>query len=74
MLTFIDERRQRLRKAHQEGREEGREEGRAEGSAEMIHALSLDPRIAAILREDPKVRETLRERGIEPPSQRNGGD
>ena len=70
MLTFIDERRQRLRKAHQEGREEGR----AEGSAEAIRALSLDPRIAAILREDPKVRETLRERGIEPPYQRNGDD
>ena len=59
MLTFIEERRQRLRKAHREGREEGREE--------TIHALSLDPRIAALFREDPKIRQTLREFGIKPP-------
>ena len=59
MLTFIDERRQRIRKAHQEGREEG--------SADVFHALSLDPRIAALFREDPKIRQTLREFGIKPP-------
>ena len=70
MLTFIDERRQRIRKAHQEGREEGR----AEGREDLVRALSRDPRIAEIFRDDPKVRETLRERGIEPPDQRNGDD
>ena len=98
VLTFIDERRQRIRKAraeaHEEGRAEGREEGRTEGRAEgrtagraegrtegraegqaaTLHALSLDPRTAALLRDDPKIREILRERGIEPPDQRNGDD
>ena len=64
MLTFIDERRQRLRKA--------REEGRKKGRADAFRALSLDPRIAALFREDPKVRQTLRELGIEPPDHRNG--
>ena len=62
VLTFIDERRQRIRKA------------REEGQAKTIHVLSLDPRIDELLREDPKVREMLREHGIEPPDQRNGGD
>ena len=66
VLTFIDERRQRIRKA--------REEGQEEGQAKTIHVLSLDPRIDELLREDPKVREMLREHGIEPPDQRNGGD
>ena len=70
MLTFIDERRQRIRKAHEAGREEGREEGKAT----TLHVLSLDPRTAELLREDPKIREMLREHGIEPPDQRNGGD
>lgn len=86
VLTFIDERRQRIRKARaeaheegraegrEEGREEGRVEGREEGQAETLHALSLDPRTATLLREDPKIREILRERGIEPPDQRNGDD
>ena len=60
MLTFIEERRQRLRKA------------REEGSAEMIRVLSRDPRIAALLREDTKIRRTLRERGIELPDDLNG--
>ena len=73
VLTFIDERRQRIRKAreeaHAEGREEGweagREKGREEGRTETIHELrNLDPRIAALLREH----------GVEPPDQRNGGD
>ena len=40
----------------------------------MVRALSLDPRIAAILQEDPKVRQALSELGIEPPDQRNGDD
>jgi len=66
VLTFIDERRQRIRKA--------RAEAHAEGQAKTIHVLSLDPRIDALLREDPKIREMLREHGIEPPDQRNGDD
>ena len=66
VLTFIDERRQRIRKA--------REEAHEEGQAKTIHVLSLDPRIDALLREDPKIREMLREHGIEPPDQRNGDD
>ena len=74
VLTFIDERRQRLRKVREEGREEGRTEGREEGREEVIDALSLDPRIAALLRDDPKIRQTLRERGIELPDERNGDD
>ena len=85
VLTFIDERRQRLRKVREEGREEGRAEGRAEGReegrtegreemrAEVIDAF-LDPRIAALLRDNPKIRQTLRERGIELPDERNGDD
>ena len=64
MLTFIEERRQRLRKA--------REEGFAEGRKEIIRILSLDPRMDALFREDPKIRERLRELGIEPPSRRDG--
>ena len=66
LLTFIDERRQRLMKVREEGREEGREE--------MVEALSQDPQIAAMLRENPRIRETLREFGIDPPDRKNGGD
>ena len=77
MLTFLEERRRRLAKARQEGYEEGYkegyEEGCAEGFKEVVDALSQDPRIAAILRENPRIRETLRERGIEPPARENGG-
>ena len=80
MLTFIEERRRRLAKARQEGYEEGYAEGLAEAREERrkrlkdeVEILSRDPRIAAILREDPKIRETLRERGIEPPARENGG-
>ena len=64
MLTFIEERRRRIRKA--------REEGREEGCREVIHILSLDPRMDALFREDPKIREIIRGLGIEPPSRSNG--
>ena len=81
MLTFIEERRQRIRKAYEEGRAEGFaegfEEGRKEGLAqvreerrkEIIRILSSDPRIAELSRENPKIREKLRELGIETPDQ-----
>ena len=97
LLTFIDERRQRIAKARaegvevgraegveegivvgreegrvvgrEEGRKEGREEGRAEGREEgwenAVETLSQDPRIAAILRENPRIRES--------PDRKNGG-
>ena len=76
MLTFIEERRQRIRKAREEGFAEGFEEGRKEGLAEVreerhkeiIRILSSDPRIAELSRKNPKIRERLRELGIEPPS------
>lgn len=79
MLTFIEERRQRIRKAYEEGFAEGREEGFAEGLAEVreerrkeiIRILSSDPRIAELSRENPKIREKLRELGIETPDQRS---
>ena len=79
MLTFIEERRQRIRKAREEGFAEGREEGFAEGLAEVreerhkeiIRILSSDPRIAELSRENPKIREKLRELGIETPDQRS---
>ena len=88
MLTFLEERRRRLAKARQEGYKEGYEEGYEEGYAaglaevreerrkrlkDEVEILSQDPRIAAILREDPKIRETLRKHGIEPPARENGG-
>ena len=81
LLTFIDERRQRIAKARAEGVEvgraegveEGREEGIVVGREEMVEALSQDPQIAAMLRENPRIRETLREFGIDPPDRKNGG-
>ena len=69
MLTFIEERRQRIRKAYEEGRAEARQKGREEGCREVIHILSLDPRMDALFREDPKIRERLRDLGIETPDQ-----
>ena len=79
MLTFIEERRQRIRKAREEGFAEGFEEGRKEGleevreerHKEIIRILSSDPRIAELSRKNPKIREKLRELGIETPSRRN---
>jgi len=60
VLTFIEERRRRIRKAREEGRRE------------IIRILSLDPRMDALFREDPKIREIIRGLGVEPPSRRNG--
>jgi len=60
MLTFIEERRQRIRKA--------REEGRAEALAEINEALRLNPRIDAILRDYPEIRKALQEFGVELPN------
>ena len=81
VLTFIDERRQRIRKARAEGRAEGREEGREEGRkegrdegrdegreetlAEMAQALRRNPRIDDALRDYPEIRETLQELGFD---------
>ena len=56
MLTFIEERRQRIRKA--------REEGRAEARAEFLKILRRNPRIDAMIREDPEFRKTLRDLGF----------
>ena len=64
-------------KVREEGREEGLEEGivlgRGEGREEMVEALSQDPQMAAMLRENPRIRETLRDFGIDPPDNKNGG-
>ena len=59
MLTFIEERRQRIRKA--------REEGRAEALAEITEALRRNPRIDAIIRDNPEIRKALGELGVELP-------
>ena len=93
MLTFIEERRQRIRKAREEGyaegfeegriagreegriagREEGRIAGREEGRiaglkearAEILAILRRNPRIDAMIREDPEFRKTLQELGFD---------
>ena len=57
MLTFIEERRQRIRKA--------REEGRAEAFSEILKILRRDPRIDAALRDAPKFRKDLQELGFD---------
>ena len=57
MLTFIEERRQRIRKA--------REEGRAEAFSEILKILRRDPRIDAALRDDPEFRKELQELGFD---------
>ena len=59
MLTFIEERRQRIRKA--------REEGCAEALAEITEALLRNPRINAIIRNDPEIRKRLRNLGVKLP-------
>ena len=87
VLTFIDERRQRIRKARAEGRAEGREEGRKEGRdegrdegreetlAEMAQALRRNPRIDDALRDYPEIRETLQELGFDlRDDEKNGGE
>ena len=57
LLTFIEERRQRIRKA--------REEGRAEAFSEILKILRRDPRIDAALRDAPKFRKELQELGFD---------
>ena len=68
MLTFIEERRQRIRKAWEEGYAEGFEEGRIAGieeaRAEFLKILRRNPRIDAMIREDPEFRKTLRDLGF----------
>ena len=59
VLTFIEERRQRIRKA--------REEGRAEAFAEILEIVRRDPRIDDEIRNDPETRKALRNLGIELP-------
>ena len=74
VLTFIDERRQRIRKAQEEARAEGREEGREEMRSEMTETLRQDSRIDAILRDNPEIREALRELGFDlRDDEKNGG-
>ena len=82
VLTFIDERRQRIRKAQEEARAEGREEGREEGFeegqeagyAKMVETLRRNSRIDAALRDDPEIREALRELGFDlRDDEKNGG-
>ena len=90
VLTFIDERRQRIRKARdegreegleeglevgrEEGREEGREAGRAEARSEMTETLRRNSRIDAIIRDNPEIREALRELGFDlRDDEKNGG-
>ena len=94
MLTFIEERRQRIRKARVEGyakgfeegriagREEGRIAGREEGRiagieearAEILAILRRNPRIDAMIRDDPEFRATLRDLGFDlRDDEKNGG-
>ena len=72
MLTFIDERRQRIRKAREEGREEGFEEGQEAGYAKMVETLRRDPRIDAALRDNPEIRKALKELGFDLHDEKNG--
>ena len=67
MLTFIDERQQRIRKAWEEGYAEGFEEGRAKALAEITEALRRNPRINAIILNNPEIRKALRDLGVELP-------
>ena len=63
VLTFIDERRQRIRKARAEGREE------------VVEALRRNPRIDDALRDYPEIRETLQELGFDlRDDEKNGGE
>ena len=63
LLTFIDERRQRIRKA------------RAEGHSEMLETLRRDPQIDAALRDNPEIRKALQELGFDlRDDEKNGGE
>ena len=67
VLTFIDERRQRIRKA--------RAEGRAEARSEMAQALRRNPKIDDALRDYPEIRETLKDLGVDlRDDEKNGGE
>ena len=71
VLTFIDERRQRIRKAQAEARAEGREEARSE----MAQALRRNPRIDDALRDYPEIRDTLKDLGVDlRDDEKNGGE
>ena len=75
LLTFIDERRQRIRKAREEGREEGFEEGQEVGYAKMVETLRQNPRIDAELRGNPDLRKALKELGFDlRDDEKNGGE
>ena len=69
MLTFIEERRQRIRKAWEESYAEGFEEGRIAGieeaRAEILAILRRDPRMDAMIRDDSEFREALHELGFD---------
>ena len=66
VLTFIDERRRRIRKAQ--------EEARAEVRAETLKTLRRNSRIDAVIRDDPEIREALRELGFDlRDDEKNGG-
>ena len=59
MLTFIDERRQRIRKAREE----------------VVETLRRDPRIDAALRDNPEIRKTLKDLGVDlRDDEKNGGE
>ena len=75
VLTFIDERRQRIRKARAEGRAEGFEEGQEAGYAKMVEALRRNQQIDAALRDDPEIRKTLKALGVDlRDDEKNGGE
>ena len=59
VLTFIDERRQRIRKAR----------------AEVVETLRRNPRIDAELRDDPEIRKLLKDLGVDlRDDEKNGGE
>ena len=67
LLTFIDERRQRIRKAQAEAR--------AEAFSEMMETLRRDPQIDAALRDNPEIRKILKELGVDlRDDEKNGGE
>ena len=67
VLTFIDERRQRIKKAQAEAR--------AEAFSEMMETLRRNPRMDAELRDDPEIRKLLKELGVDlRDDEKNGGE
>ena len=62
MLTFIEERRRRIRKA------------REEAHSEMLEILRRDPRIDAEIRNNPEIRKALQDLGVDlHDNEKNGG-